>query len=347
MSERLFRRPESAVWYCWVYDLAGRRHKISTKCTDKRAALAKLRDLERQATGSSHASPGNAYALKTALAYLLNNDTTGRSQATLDMYQVKGGQLMRVLGGTFDLAAIRLDDVQAYIATRLSERSHDDPDDTRTVSRSTVQKEIVTLRRVLTLARDRGLLKVDPRAIIPEFRVRYVPRERYLTEAEFSKLEGQLEPARRLWVQIAVYAGARHSEVEALTWGDVHLKKPATILLPGTKTAKARRRIPLAEPLRRALEAAKGAHGAVVEPWGNVRRDLAVACKAVKLEPVTPNDLRRTFASWLKQRGIDSMTVAKLMGHTTSRMVELVYGRLNDRVYADAMATLGKGRGRR
>ena len=40
----------------------------------------------------------------------------------------------------------------------------------------------------------------------------------------------------------------------------------------------------------------------------------------------TPNDLRRTFASWLKQSGQDSLVVARLMGHTSTRMVELVYG---------------------
>lgn len=45
---------------------------------------------------------------------------------------------------------------------------------------------------------------------------------------------------------------------------------------------------------------------------------------------MSPGDLRRTFASWLKQAGVDSMTVAKLLGHTTSRMMELVHGHLDD-----------------
>ena len=55
---------------------------------------------------------------------------------------------------------------------------------------------------------------------------------------------------------------------------------------------------------------------------------------------MSPNDLRRTYASWLKQRGVDSMIVAKLLGHTTSRMVELVYGHLNDAALQAAMAQL-------
>ena len=55
---------------------------------------------------------------------------------------------------------------------------------------------------------------------------------------------------------------------------------------------------------------------------------------------ISPNDLRRTFASWLKQAGVDSMVVAKLLGHTTSRMVELVYGHLNDATTSAAITKL-------
>jgi hypothetical protein len=49
------------------------------------------------------------------------------------------------------------------------------------------------------------------------------------------------------------------------------------LLLSGTKTAKSRRWIPIAGVLRTLLEAVpeKERTGTVVEPWGNVRRDLA------------------------------------------------------------------------
>ena len=46
---------------------------------------------------------------------------------------------------------------------------------------------------------------------------------------------------------------------------------------------------------------------------------------------MSPNELRRTFASWLKQAQVDSFVVAQLLGHSSSRMVELVYGRLGAR----------------
>ncbi|MGH7179913.1 MAG: tyrosine-type recombinase/integrase, partial [Tepidisphaeraceae bacterium] len=53
-----------------------------------------------------------------------------------------------------------------------------------------------------------------------------------------------------------------------------------------------------------------------------------------------PNDLRRTFASWLVQQGVPLLTVATLMGHSSTRMVERVYGRLSKQNLDSAIALL-------
>lgn len=84
------------------------------------------------------------------------------------------------------------------------------------------------------------------------------------------------------------------------------------------------------------LEASCRDEGPVALPWRNLRRDLQAACTALGIANVTPNDLRRTFASWLKQRGVDSKTVADLLGHTPTRMVDLVSGHLDDATYIPA-----------
>jgi integrase len=55
---------------------------------------------------------------------------------------------------------------------------------------------------------------------------------------------------------------------------------------------------------------------------------------------VSPNDLRRTFASWLVQNGVPLLTVATLLGHSSTRMVEKVYGRLSAKNMDDAIAAL-------
>jgi integrase len=73
--------------------------------------------------------------------------------------------------------------------------------------------------------------------------------------------------------------------------------------------------------------------GPVVKRWLNVRRDLADVYTRAGIPTVRPNDLRRTLASWMKQQGEDSAVVAKLVGHSSTRMMDLVYGRLNEENY--------------
>jgi hypothetical protein len=77
-------------------------------------------------------------------------------------------------------------------------------------------------------------------------------------------------------------------------------------------------------------------------PWTNMRRDIKKACDRVGIDPVSPNDLRRTFGSWLKNRGLDSAVIARLMGHSSTRMVDKVYGQLNDDTLAEAMEQLSE-----
>lgn len=327
-GDRLYLR--GSIWWGWVYDQAGKRVPFSTQCTSYRAARAALARKERETQTAD--PPGTllpAHSLSEALDYLLDKGCLDCSPETVDMYRSKALHLRKHLGA-HDVKDITADDIRAYISIRQQQDQ---------VSSVTVHKELVTLRRALTLARERKLLDVEPAAVMPAFKVKYQPRTRYLTEKEFELLVDQLPEKRVLWVLIAVLAAGRSSEVERLSWTDVDFNAK-TITLPGTKTEKSRRTIPLSSALASVLIKHRKNEGAVVEQWLNVRRDLADACDRAHIARVSPNDLRRTFASWLKQRGEDSWVVAQMMGHTTSRMVELVYGRLNKDTFRRAIDTL-------
>jgi integrase len=50
-------------------------------------------------------------------------------------------------------------------------------------------------------------------------------------------------------------------------------------------------------------------------PWIAGKRRLGCACERASVPNVTPNDLRRTFATWLKQQDVDSAVVANMMRH--------------------------------
>lgn len=332
MANRLYQKKTGGTWYGWYYDAYGKQRSVCLKTKDKRAAQLALRRLEREA----HASPGVSKdaaprPLKHALAYLVEEGTAGRSAATVEMWASKAGHLLRLLGDV-DINDPKLyEHVNTYINTRIDEGA----------APSTIAKELATLRAALKLAHKRRLMLLNPAAVLPSFSAPYVPRDRYLTQAEFGRLLAQLGEERRLWVELAVYTGGRFSEIERLTWED-HVRLDAGwIVLPGSKTKKSRRTVPIPPPLMEALVASHRREGPVALPWKeNVRRDLAAAAKRAGIDRITPNDLRRTYASWMKQAGVDSKAVADLLGHTTTRMVDLVYGHLDDAAYRRAVAVL-------
>jgi hypothetical protein len=59
------------------------------------------------------------------------------------------------------------------------------------------------------------------------------------------------------------------------------------------------------------------------------RRDLHRACAQAGVENCSPNDLRRTYAKWMRLARVPAEIVAPTMGHRDTRMVERVYGRLS------------------
>ncbi len=213
----------------------------------------------------------------------------------------------------------------------------------------TVSKELITIRRALREAHERGVLPVMPS--MPRHSPKYKPKETWLTPEQFELVNAELEPKRQRWAALAGLAGGSHGEVERVEWSTVDLVRDR-LRVPGTKRETRDRWVPIAPALKhRLLEVPLAERvGLVVEHWGNVRRDLHQAvvranAKRPSQPPiprVSPNDLRRTFASWLVQSGVPLLTVASLMGHSSTRMVEKVYGKLSQQNIDDAVAALPK-----
>lgn len=58
------------------------------------------------------------------------------------------------------------------------------------------------------------------------------------------------------------------------------------------------------------------------------RAKLHLACTQAGIEACSPNDLRQTYAKWMRLARVPAEIVAPTMGHRDTRMVERVYGRL-------------------
>jgi integrase len=330
---RLFRRGGARTWYATFYE-NGIRVQRTTKCVDRKAAESVARQWERDAADPESATL-NAATLSDALTLLLKTRAEEaragrRSEGTYAFYKTKCGHLTRVLEhdehGTFTgfpLAALKARDVDNFISTRRNEGA----------AENTISKEIIALRAALKLARRAGLWRGDPAAVCPiAFAPEYKPRTRYLPPAEVERLLGQLTADRAATVAFIIATSAEWGAVERARREDIELDQ-RRVLIRGTKRTTRWRTVPLVSDeqrslIKHSLRYAQGVEGQLFLPWQNVRRDLAQACDRAGIQPCTPNDLRRTCATWLRQAGAAPDLIAPVMGHADTRMVERVYGRM-------------------
>ncbi len=330
---QLYKRGD--VWHCAFYDNERRRIRRSTGCTDRKAAEARARLWERDAADPSHAAARDATLSQTAERYFRNLDgqvaAGRRSRATYDSYMTKAGHLVRIFehsdGVTYEplpLARITYDLVDGYIAQRRREG----------VGENTIHKELVVLRAMLQTAKSANLWCGDIDTVVPHrFSPAYKPRTRFLTPEALDRLLDELPADRAGVVAFMVATSAEWAAVKRARREDV-APDGSNVLVRGTKNPARHRTVPIESDHQRrlfdfALANARGQAGALFTPWdNNVRRDLRAACKRAGIAPCSPHDLRRTFASWMIQAGVPPHLIAKMMGHRTSKMVELVYAQL-------------------
>ena len=312
-----------SVWYAWVPRPGGGTRLVSTRCTDRRAAEARRTAIERDATDPAHAAASHARTSAILVAYLASRERLGRAAGTLHHVRTKAGHLVRLLPQR--AAAVTHGVLLAYVDQRLAEGSR----------RTTIKKELRVLGAAWRFARRDGLVDRDPGEILPELTDDYAPRTRALSPWELVALAEYLPEHRAAHVVWIVATGARWGESLRARPGD---REGAMQRVRGTKTRASARVVPLVGPAVTMMGWAEARTSLPFERWANVRRDLAEACLALGIDPVTPNDLRRTFASWLRAAGVEPQLIGAAMGHVDSRMAERVYGRLTPSALADLLA---------
>lgn len=167
----------------------------------------------------------------------------------------------------------------------------------------------------------------------PEGRLRWLKHdeaERLLQEA--AKVERSLHLAD--FIQLALYTGCRKNELLMLTWSRVDWSS-GCIRLEGenTKNGK-RRRVPLSNPARSALENLsqfRDAH-CPQSPWvfahksgerlQSLKNGFSTALARAGITDFRIHDLRHTCASWLVSAGVPLYEVKELLGHSSVDMTE-------------------------
>lgn len=308
------------TWWATTDPITGGRK--STGCTDRTAARAWLAQRQRLAADPAHAAASQA-TLGDWIRRTLADKRAHRSAGTVNVYEDKLGHWARILGVGSRLSEITPSTCDRYAEQRRAEGA----------AVLTIYKEFSAMTQLLKAAKRAGCFPGDLAALRPMWVVQHVvPRKRALTAPEVSALLAACHPRLRALVSRLVGLGLRLGEACRMRPEDLD-RGSWVVSVRGTKTAGSRRVIPVLAPFREMVLASLevGEFGQYL----NVTRDLAKACKRAGIERCTPNDLRRTQATLLHEAGVDPDVIRRLLGHSTTAMVNRVYAQPRPQALAE------------
>jgi integrase len=179
----------------------------------------------------------------------------------------------------------------------------------------------------------------DPTAGIKRFEKH--DRERYLTSEEiprfFEAVAKLQRPMSRDFILLALFTGARRSNVAAMKWDDIDLEKCVWTVRREESKNKSSMRVILSAPAMEILNRRRdeteskwvfpshGKTGHYTEPKGAMQRIKELA----GLTDVRLHDLRRTLGSWQAIQGASLPIIGKSLGHTSLQSTK-IYARLAD-----------------
>jgi integrase len=355
----LYKRPDSGVyWYEFLF--GGRRYRGSTKHTNLRAAERVENTLKTKLANSrfgiEELKPAPLFR-DFAPRFLemvgpeLKPKASLRYAVSVGLPDAKKEKLARNLSAHFaakSLDEIRADAINLYKEARLAEGR----------SSSTVNRDLACLRRILSKAVQ---LEIIPSSPFFARRVEFLRehgRERILSFEEERRYVAVAKQLLRDVATLMLEMGLRPCEVFALRPENLHLWAVSPYVhIPGGKTQNATRDVAVTVKVLPVLKARLSqVRGSYLFPlrvgtgfdWNRPMTTVQKAHReALEKSGVNPPfqiyDLRHTYGTRAIEAGMDSMTLARLMGHADLKTTQR-YVHLSKRHLAEAQAKVERFR---
>jgi integrase len=222
------------------------------------------------------------------------------------------------------------------------------------VSAKTTNNVLTCLRRMLVVARKRGLIDRVPEV---EWLKAPPPAFDFLTFEEADRLIAAAQDEWRAMILVALRTGLRQSELLGLRWEDVDLVAGRITVRQaivrgrvGTPKSGKAREVALGDEVIAALKRQRHLRGPLVFcdeagralTKGASKHPLWRACKKAGLRRIGWHVCRHTFASHLVMRGATLKVVQELLGHATITMT-MRYAHLAPEIKRDAVRLLDSG----
>ncbi|MEJ5226855.1 site-specific integrase [Thermodesulfovibrio sp.] len=340
----LYKR--GGVWWISLYH-NGKRHRISTKTTDKKKAeeiyakvLLKLNNQQTEPT-SENLKPAEPVESSMTYKEFYEKHYLPWCYKRQAYYEVKKYFLNVVPEWFYKLQInkIGLKEVE-YLQNFFIEKEYSTATCNRYISILKASFSKAYDWKFITEERLKDIRKVKP--LQGETK-----RLKYLTKEEIDKLLMNCDRHLYPIVFIAIYTGMRKGEILNLKWSQIDLKN-GIILLDKTKNYE-RREIPISDSLKALFKQLHSQRRlntdyVFVNPdtgkrYHNLKRSFNTACRKAGIQDFHFHDLRHTFASHLVMSGADLKTVQELLGHKSLTMT-LRYSHLSQAHKREALKAL-------
>jgi integrase len=311
--------------YHYEFELNGRRYRGSTKRRNKQAAqtvesIIRTRLLD---TTQGVPRPSDIPTFAEMADQFLAWAKTNLAPATVKLHRVNIAKLKKFYKGKL-LTEIDQKSVEEFKVWRAGQKRENGEGK---VSGATVNRNLTTLKRIFNYADAMELNVRNPVRPVPFFKE--AGRVRALTFEEVDKYLAAAKGDLKDFAVLAVETGARPMELLALHKKDVHLAE-GYVSLPGTKTRKAHRDVPLSKDAKEVLERriAASSNGYIFPvrrpKTKNKEVDHISSLKGAHErvikdcfpdDPFTAYTFRHTYGTRHAQAGTELPVLAELMGH--------------------------------
>lgn len=316
----LYKRTNSPFWW-YTFKHDGKRVQESTGVGDKKQA----KDIYHKRRSDYAAGKTLGRQTKLSLKKLLDTYLNDYSKVNKLSHKYDAIAIKTLLGyfGKDNVSDVTAQKIERYKASRRRTIWGG-----KQISGARVNRELAVLKAAFNKGIEWGMVLENPVQRVKFFSEKDRSRTRFLSPTEKKRLLAACPPSLRRFVLMALKTGMRKSELLDLKWKDIN-SITGVITLRKTKSGKLRH-IPIHPDVEDMLKhiVQNGPYvfadrrGCRQSIHGATRGQFDVALETAGIRDFRFHDLRHTFASELVMKGADLMTVAELLGHSSTRMTE-------------------------
>jgi len=322
------------VW--WVrYSFNSKRYHYSLGVTERAEAEEEFARIKYELRHGNH-RPKMRMIFDNLLAEYLEWAKNNKEESSYKR-DLTSSKLLLAKFGHKRIDKLTLKRGEEYQIERLDGKLRVDESRKPKVSKATVNRETCLLKHMFKKAVRWGYLDQNPFQYL-EMQKEPPHRTRYVTSDEWPRLLSACSVEMRVIVVFARLTGMRLGEILNLKWEDIDWHRDSITIVKCKNNTP--RTIPMTSTLRTVLlRRYEKANSSYVFPGENgkrttIRTGFNAACRRASIKNLRFHDLRHTFASDLVNKGIDLLTIMKLMGHksisSTMRYAHLQEKRLRE-----------------